>query len=100
VLNPERRDAQIAAKSTALIRRFARLFPKIRIEPAFGWAVVFGSTRDWLAYIGTHPAFPHAYFALGFGGDGITFAEIASRTVTDLFLGRKNRDAAIFRFGR
>jgi glycine/D-amino acid oxidase-like deaminating enzyme len=100
VLNPERRDAQITAKTTALMRSFARLFPNIRIEPAFGWAGVFGSTRDGLAYIGAHPAFPNAYFALGFGGNGITFAEIASRTVTDLFLGRENSNAAVFRFER
>lgn len=100
VLNPERRDRQIVRKTRQLVRRFNGLFPKLRIEPAFGWAGLFGSTKDGLAYIGAHPAFPRAYFALGFGGNGITFAEIASRILTDLFLGHHNSDEKIFAFDR
>ena len=100
VLDPARRDGQIEAKTRRLVRKFHALFPHVRIEPAFGWAGLFGSTKDGLAYIGKHEAFPRAYFALGFGGNGITYAEIASRILTDLFLGRKNSDAEIFRFGR
>jgi glycine/D-amino acid oxidase-like deaminating enzyme len=53
-----------------------------------------------LAYIGPHPAFPRAYFALGFGGNGITFSAISARILADLFLGRKNLDEKIFRFQR
>ncbi len=100
VLNAERRDRQIDDKIRRLMRKFHDLFPQIRIEPAFGWAGRFGSTKDGLAYIGRHPAFPRAYFALGFGGNGITFAEIASRILTDMFLGRKNPDQEIYRFDR
>jgi glycine/D-amino acid oxidase-like deaminating enzyme len=100
VLEPARRDRQIGAKTKRLVRRFHALFPHIEIEPAFAWAGLFGSTKDGLAYIGPYAAFPRAYFALGFGGNGITFAEIASRVLTDLFLGRKNTDANIFRFDR
>jgi glycine/D-amino acid oxidase-like deaminating enzyme len=100
VLDPARRDRQIAAKTRLLVRRFGKLFPDVRIEPAFGWAGIFGSTKDGLGYIGCHPAFPQAYFALGFGGNGITFSEIASGILADLFLGRKNPDEKVFRFNR
>jgi glycine/D-amino acid oxidase-like deaminating enzyme len=100
VLDPARRDGQIASKTKTLVRRFGALFPKLPIEPAFSWAGLFGSTKDGMAYIGAHPAFPRAYFALGFGGNGITFGEIASRTLTDLFLGRSNPNENIFRFDR
>jgi glycine/D-amino acid oxidase-like deaminating enzyme len=100
VLNPARRDRQIPAKTATLVRRFRKLFPQIQLEPAFGWAGLFGSTKDGLAYIGAHPSFPRAYFALGFGGNGITFSEIASRILTDLFLGRVQPDQKIFRFDR
>jgi glycine/D-amino acid oxidase-like deaminating enzyme len=100
VLDPARRDRQIEDKTQRLVRRFNALFPHIKIEPAFAWAGMFGSTKDGLAWIGPHEAFPRAYFALGFGGNGITFAEIASRILTDLFLGRKNPDAAVFSFDR
>jgi glycine/D-amino acid oxidase-like deaminating enzyme len=58
VLNPQRRDRQIAQKTIALVRSFNVLFPGTRIEPAFGWAGVFGSTKDGLAYMGRHPSFP------------------------------------------
>ena len=100
VLNSQRRDRRVARKTGELVRLFHSIFPGIPIEPAFGWAGAFGSTKDGLGYIGPHRLFPHAYFALGFGGNGITFSQIASRILTDLFLGRKNRDQNVFRFDR
>lgn len=100
ILQAERRDKQVALKTRILTRRFSSIFPKRTMEPAFGWAGVFGTTKDGLAYIGTHPAFPRAYFGLGYGGNGITFSEIASRILTDLFLGKKNADANVFTFDR
>jgi len=100
VLNAARRDRQIPAKTSRLVRRFHDLFPSVKIEPAFAWAGVFGSTKDGLGYIGPHSRFPGAYFALGFGGNGITFSEIASRILSNLFIGRKDPDAEIFRFDR
>jgi glycine/D-amino acid oxidase-like deaminating enzyme len=81
-LQPKSRDARIPAKSRSIIQRFQRLCPGISIEPAFAWAGAFGGTKDGLPYIGPHQCFPRGLFALGFGGNGITFAEIASRVVT------------------
>jgi glycine/D-amino acid oxidase-like deaminating enzyme len=100
ILDHSRRDHQLRTKTKRLVRRFNALFPRIPVDPAFWWAGLFGSTKDGLAYIGPHPAFPRAFFALGFGGNGITFAEIASRIVTDLVIGRKNPDSETFRFDR
>jgi glycine/D-amino acid oxidase-like deaminating enzyme len=100
VLDPTRRDRRIPEKTHRLLTRFARVFPGRRIESAFGWAGIFGGTKDGLAYIGRYKAFPLGYFALGFGGNGITFSVIASRLLADAFLGRKNRDEAMFRFDR
>jgi glycine/D-amino acid oxidase-like deaminating enzyme len=100
ILEPRRRDNQIASKTKLLNRRFGKLFPAIKIEAAFSWAGTFGSTKDGLGYIGAHPSFPLAYFALGFGGNGITFSEIATGILADLFMGRKNPDAKVFQFNR
>lgn len=100
VLNSKRRDAQIPSKTSRLLRRFRALIPNTAIEPAFSWAGLFGSTKDGLACIGAHPAFPKAWFALGFGGNGITFSEIASRILPELFLGRRNEGQNVFRFDR
>ena len=93
-------DQLIARKTRKLQRRFADMFPRLDLEVSYTWAGTFGETEDGLAYIGQTPEFPHAYFALGYGGNGITFSIIAAKIITDLHLGRPNPDADIFRFDR
>jgi glycine/D-amino acid oxidase-like deaminating enzyme len=100
LVNGKRRDTLISQKTRTLVKKFKRLFPDVPLEVAFAWAGTFGETKDGLAYIGVHPRFPHTCFALGYGGNGITFSLIAAEIIRDSFLGRKNRDARIFRFGR
>jgi glycine/D-amino acid oxidase-like deaminating enzyme len=90
----------IARKTKKLQRRFADMFPRLDLEVSYTWAGTFGETKDGLAYIGQTPEFPHAYFVLGYGGNGITFSVIAAQVITDLHLGRPNPDADIFRFDR
>ena len=54
------------------------------------WGGTFGETEDGLPYIGTARQFPHGYFALGYGGNGITFSWIAANLLLDRFLERPN----------
>jgi glycine/D-amino acid oxidase-like deaminating enzyme len=98
--NSSARDALIASKSGKLQERFGRMFPDIPLEPAYAWAGTFGETDDGLGYIGETPEFPHGYFALGYGGNGLTYSVIATDIISDLIHGRPNADAEIFRFGR
>jgi glycine/D-amino acid oxidase-like deaminating enzyme len=93
-------EALVREKVGKLVRRFESLFPSIDFVPACAWAGTFGETEDGLAYIGTMPGREEEYFTMGYGGNGITFSQIAARLVVDLFLGRPNDDAAVFRFGR
>jgi glycine/D-amino acid oxidase-like deaminating enzyme len=99
-VNPTRRDALIPQKKRTLLRKFEKLFPDIKLDVAYAWAGTFGETKDGLAYIGKHRGLPHAYFALGYGGNGITYSVIAAEIIRDACLGRKNTDADIFAFGR
>jgi glycine/D-amino acid oxidase-like deaminating enzyme len=99
-VNAKCRDALISQKTRTLVKKFGRLFPDQPLEVAYAWAGTFGETKAGLAYIGVHPRFPHACFALGYGGNGITFSLIAAEVIRDGFLGKKNPDAHIFRFGR
>ena len=99
-VNAKHRDALISAKTRTLLKKFGRLFPHLPLEVAYAWAGTFGGTKDGLAYIGVHPRFPHAYFALGYGGNGITFSVIAAEIIRDSFLGHANQDTHIFRFKR
>ncbi len=94
------RDGLVADKIIRLRQRFESMFPAIPFEVEFAWAGTFAETKDGLAYIGESPELPHAYFALGYGGNGITFSVIAARIITDLFVRRPNPDARIFRFDR
>lgn len=100
IVNAARRDALIKAKTRVLARKFHKLFPAMELEVAYSWAGTFGGTKDGLPYIGANPALPHAYFALGYGGNGITFSLIAAEMIRDDFLGRRNPDAHLFKFGR
>jgi glycine/D-amino acid oxidase-like deaminating enzyme len=98
--NSRRRAEALPGKTRALLRRFRRYFPDIAIEPAYAWAGTFAETKDGLPFIGPLPEFPRTLFALGYGGNGITFSFVAAGIIRDLCLGRKNADAELFRFGR
>ena len=76
------------------------MFPRIAWKLGAAWTGTFAESDDGLPYIGPHKDFPGAQFALGYGGNGITFAAIATRIVPDLVLGIKNAEAHLFRFGR
>ncbi|WP_425613412.1 NAD(P)/FAD-dependent oxidoreductase [Anatilimnocola sp. NA78] len=94
------RDGLVERKIEALVARFLELFPEATFTPDYAWAGTFAETKDGLAYIGQPADRPRAYFALGYGGNGITFSTIASQLIADLYLGRPNPDAEVFRFGR
>jgi glycine/D-amino acid oxidase-like deaminating enzyme len=99
--NPIARDRLINKKRKALVRLFSKFYPE-EPEPeiAYSWAGTFGETKDGLAYIGESPEWPNAYFALGYGGNGVTYSMIAARILLDLYCGRPNADAWLFRFDR
>jgi glycine/D-amino acid oxidase-like deaminating enzyme len=98
--DPDRRARLLPAKTRWLLRRFHRYFPQIKLEVAYAWAGTFAETGDGLPFIGAHPSFPRACFALGYGGNGITFSMVAAGLLSDFCAGRTNADAALFRFGR
>ena len=98
--NPKRRDAKVAKKSKKLMKRFGTMFPELDLTVAYTWAGTFGETKDGLAYIGETHKCPNSYFALGYGGNGITYSLIAAQIICDLYTGRPNPDAEVFEFER
>jgi glycine/D-amino acid oxidase-like deaminating enzyme len=42
----------------------------------------------------------NTYFALGFGGNGITFSVIAAEIIRDMIMNKKNENASLFEFNR
>jgi len=94
------RDKALPSRARSLQAAFQKLFPGIPFKTDFKWAGVFASTKDGLPYIGSLPGKPHTFFALGFGGNGITFSYMAARIITNLVAGRKDPDARLFGFDR
>lgn len=98
--NPDKRDASIKKKARELEASFAKRFPSIPIRTDFRWAGTFATTKDGLPYIGTIPERLNTYFALGFGGNGITYSVIAADIIRDMILGNTNKDAELLGFNR
>lgn len=98
--SPQLRASLLPRKAGLLARRFRQLLPDARCEVAYAWAGTFAETPDGLPYIGVHPRVPHTYFALGYGGNGITFSVIAAEIIRDLICEGRSRDAELFRFDR
>lgn len=97
---PSARDKALSLKTSLLKKEFNKLFPHIIFKPDFKWAGYFASTKDGLPYIGKIPQRPRTYFALGFGGNGITFSVIAAQIIRDMLTGKKNKHENLFSFNR
>ncbi|RAV51266.1 FAD-binding oxidoreductase [Mucilaginibacter rubeus] len=90
----------IKRKANMLQQAFLKKMPHIPLKADFSWAGAFANTKDGLPYIGCIPERPDTYFALGFGGNGITFSVIAAEILHDLILEKKNEHVQLFSFNR
>ncbi|CCV15272.1 FAD-binding oxidoreductase [Mesorhizobium sp. STM 4661] len=95
-----RRDALTADKSKRLAAKLGSLFPRLDVGPEFAWAGSFGTTTSGLPYIGALPGHPRVHAVMGYGGNGITFSQIASEIVASAIGGRDDTDAELFAFRR
>jgi glycine/D-amino acid oxidase-like deaminating enzyme len=98
--SPQKRDMLLPQKAKELERAFSKLFPGILFKTDFKWAGSFGSTKDGLPFIGSIRQMPHTCFALGLGGNGITFSMIAADMIADIFRKRPNPSLPVFSFDR
>lgn len=98
--DPAKRDKLMRYKTKALVKDANKIFPHLDFTPEFAWTGTFGSTKDGLPYIGPYEPLPNSLFALGFGGNGITFSLIAAEIIRDIILGKKNADLELFTFDR
>lgn len=99
--DPVRRKRALPAKIRHLVRAAARRLPGPALEVAYGWSGTFAETPDGLAYIGGHSSFPRCQFALGFGGNGITYSALAAKYIAAAWQGDgEEPDRAIFSLQR
>lgn len=98
--NPVRRDKLLRSKVATLERKFKRLFPEIPLVTDMAWCGTFSSTKDGLPYIGPWPGDKRMLFALGYGGNGITFSMIAAQILANIIQGIPDERIALFGFNR
>ncbi|HEY4326674.1 MAG TPA: FAD-dependent oxidoreductase [Mucilaginibacter sp.] len=98
--HPHIKPSIISRKSEQLTKAFLKKMPHVPLKPDYSWAGAFATTSDGLPYIGSIPERPNTYFALGFGGNGITFSVIAASIIRDMILGKKNEGSKLFEFNR
>jgi glycine/D-amino acid oxidase-like deaminating enzyme len=85
----------------ALFDHFRTLLPAlVPADIEFAWDGLFAMTPDSLPFIGPHRRYPGHLFALGYGGNGMTFSALAARLLLESWLGRPSADQRFFRFGR
>jgi glycine/D-amino acid oxidase-like deaminating enzyme len=96
----DRRDALIADKSARIAQKLGKLMPQLDTAPDFAWAGSFGTTTTGLPYIGAIPRHPRVHAVMGYGGNGITFSQIASEIVSSALDGLDDADAGLFAFNR
>lgn len=97
---PALRDKLLPGKTRKLEKHFADLFPAAGMETAYSWAGTFAETKDGLAYIGSHRNHPLCLFALGFGGNGISYSIIAAEILRRQIVGQGHTYSEVFRFDR
>ena len=95
------RSRQFIGATRELREYFAEVFPALADVPIDRvWDGLFAMTPDGLPYIGPHRRYPLHAFALGYGGNGMTFAALAARILLEQWRGITSPDHRLFAFNR
>jgi glycine/D-amino acid oxidase-like deaminating enzyme len=101
VVPGRRREVEFVNATLELRGDFESLFPSLSdVAQETAWDGLFALTPDSLPYIGTHQRYPRHLFALGYGGNGMTFGSLAARLLLEHWQGVRSPDQALFAFGR
>lgn len=95
--SPDERDRLLPARTRMLQRKLDRMLPGLNARMEFSWAGTFVATEDGLPIIGPVEGAQGAWYALGYGGNGITFAVIAARLLASACIGKPSPDLRLFR---
>jgi len=96
----ETRDGLLPAKTARISAKLKDLFPHLDTSADFAWAGCFGTMTTGLPYIGELPGRSRVLSVQGYGGNGITFSQIASEIVSTMITGGDDADGKLFAFGR
>jgi glycine/D-amino acid oxidase-like deaminating enzyme len=99
---PKRRRLRALHSAAAAVRAyFTQLYPALaHAGTDYAWEGLFATTPDKLPYIGRHRRYPRHLFALGYGGNGMTFGFLAAQLLLDTYFGIEGPDHRLFAFNR
>ncbi|MGE0500452.1 MAG: NAD(P)/FAD-dependent oxidoreductase [Rhizobiaceae bacterium] len=96
----ERRDALTEGKTSAIAGKLTALFPALDATPDYTWTGSFGTTSTGLPYVGRIPRRANMFAVMGYGGNGITYSQIAGEILAAAIGGDRDADADLYAFGR
>lgn len=91
-------DHKATRKAKRLAEKFANLTGIEIGKPEFIWSAAFGTTPNGLPMIGAVPGHRNVYAAMGYGGNGITYSQIAASIIAGEICGHRDPDAGLFPF--
>jgi glycine/D-amino acid oxidase-like deaminating enzyme len=89
-------EAKRKRKTKVLVEKLADLTGIAIGEPEFEWSAAFAVTPDGLPMIGSVPHMKNVFVTMGFGGNGITFSQIAAELISAKMLGHNDVDWDLF----
>jgi glycine/D-amino acid oxidase-like deaminating enzyme len=98
ISDAQERDERLDRKTKILRRKLHRLLPKLDTTIDYAWTGTFGETTTGLPIIGPVPGMPRCWIALGYGGNGTTYAAIAADVIAGAIAGRPDLDADLYGF--
>ena len=94
-------DGRWLGRDALLDETLIKIYPGLAgIEAEYAWEGLFAMTPDSLPYIGPHRRYPRHLFALGYGGNDMTFGVLASRLLLDWYRAKRTSDHELFAFSR
>lgn len=96
-MDEQHRDELIPRKMDTIATKLGRLFPLLDTTPDYTWAGAFGTTATGLPLIGRVPRRPNVFAVMGYGGNGITYSQIASELVATALSGERDCDEDLYR---
>ncbi|MCD7970586.1 MAG: FAD-binding oxidoreductase [Alistipes sp.] len=83
-------------KAETLEKKFRQLMPHVPFKTEFRWGGTFSTTRDGLPLIGPWGGEDNLLYALGYGGNGITFSMIAAQVIAGIISGDPDKRQELF----
>lgn len=83
-------------KTSVLVEKIGDLTGISFGKPDFVWSAAFAVTSNGLPMIGKVPGMKNVFVAMGYGGNGITFSQIAADIISSEIVGRRDPDWNLF----